>query len=146
MYIVEARSLWYRIICQKISTTQYLSQIGTVDSPTCIWCPTEIDTIDHFLVRCPKKNDIWSQVLSCQFPTWSFTNEEILQMLLKLKLPFSANTGLAEPFAITISTTVWYIWIYYWNSIIDKLPFIPTTISKIIIAQISILTAHDLID
>jgi hypothetical protein len=53
--LLQARTLWYRVLSQKIPHTKYLHQIGKVDSPVCQLCQEQEDSFTHFLVFCPTK-------------------------------------------------------------------------------------------
>jgi hypothetical protein len=135
----QARTLWYRVLSQKIPHTKYLHQIGKVDSPVCQLCQEQEDSFTHFLVFCPRKKEIWNRMLNQQFPTYEIRAEDITSMLTNLQSPFHDRSTLYTPFMVSVSTTLWYIWIYYWKSMIDNVPFQSEIIISKINSQITIL-------
>ncbi|KAI8067708.1 uncharacterized protein B0P05DRAFT_475328 [Gilbertella persicaria] len=137
--LLPARNHWYRVLCKKLPTAIYLHQIGTVSSTLCRLCTSAEEDTDHFIVSCPKKNLIWSLILQYHFPTYMFTNTDILNALHFIQSPFHHRSVLYRPFFVIVSTTQFYIWKAYWQLIIDSIPFNTDTIVTTINHQIHIL-------
>ncbi|CEP20107.1 hypothetical protein [Parasitella parasitica] len=137
---LPARNHWYRVISQKLPTATYLHQIGTVSGTLCRLCNSTSEDLEHFLVSCPNKHFIWSMVLKYHFPTYLFTNTDILNALCSIKSPFHHKFTLYPPFLVIVSTTQYYIWRAYWQLILNSIPFTADTIITTINRQIHIVT------
>ncbi|KAI9482694.1 MAG: hypothetical protein EXX96DRAFT_452151, partial [Benjaminiella poitrasii] len=61
--LLPARFLWYHVFCKKLPTSASLYSIGTSRTTRCRLCRTSYDSIDHFLVNCPHKHQIWSEII-----------------------------------------------------------------------------------
>ncbi|KAI8330185.1 hypothetical protein BC941DRAFT_361835, partial [Chlamydoabsidia padenii] len=48
------RTLWYRFIHKKLHYQQTLAKIREPYSATCLLCSTQDETLDHFLIPCPR--------------------------------------------------------------------------------------------
>ncbi|KAI7907632.1 uncharacterized protein BX663DRAFT_565862, partial [Cokeromyces recurvatus] len=57
--LLQARSLWYRILSRKIPHSDYLYQIQTISTNLCRLCQSVPDSLDHFLFLCPIRHKIW---------------------------------------------------------------------------------------
>lgn len=143
---LQARSLWYRVMCKKIPHTSFLYKIKTVDSPNCRLCHGQEDTLSHFLVYCPQKRIIWETVLNYHFPTFEFSVEDILQLLYSLHSPFPSHSSLQISLIATISTILWNTWIFYWQFIIQHSPFQTEVIINKTLSQISTLLTRQRLD
>ncbi|KAI8063339.1 uncharacterized protein B0P05DRAFT_476819, partial [Gilbertella persicaria] len=130
----------FRVISRKLPTAIYLYQIGTVPSTLCRLCNSTSEDFEHFLVSCPNKNSVWSMVLKYHFPTYLFSNRDILNALLSIKSPFHQKSSLYRFFLVIVSTTQFYIWRAYWQLILYNIPFTADTILITINRQIHILT------
>ncbi|KAG1136317.1 hypothetical protein G6F37_012049 [Rhizopus arrhizus] len=137
--LLPARNHWYRVISKKLPTATYLHKIGTVASTLCRLCGSAAEDFEHFVVSCPNKNPIWSMVLKYHFPTYLFTNTDILNALHSIKSPFHHRSNLYRPFFVIVSTTQFYIWKAYWQLVIDSIPFTSDAIVTTINRQIHIL-------
>ncbi|KAI8046977.1 uncharacterized protein B0P05DRAFT_567380 [Gilbertella persicaria] len=78
-------------------------------------------------------------VLQYHFPTYLFSNRDILNALLSIKSPFHQKYSLYRSLVI-VSTTRFYIWRAYWQLILHNIPFTANTILTTINRQIHILT------
>ncbi|KAG1136785.1 hypothetical protein G6F37_011737 [Rhizopus arrhizus] len=137
--LLPARNHWYRVLSKKLPTATYLHKIGTVSSKLCRLCGSAAEDIEHFVVSCPNKNPIWSMVLKYHFPTYLFTNTDILNALHSIKSPFHHRSNLYRPFFVIVSTTQFYIWKAYWQLVINSIPFTTDAIITTINRQIHIL-------
>ncbi|KAI9337106.1 hypothetical protein BD770DRAFT_242408 [Pilaira anomala] len=139
--LLQARSQWYRVLLnQKLPIAPYLHQIGKIDSSQCRLCHAADESLEHFLVTCSIKKDIWMMALNnYHYPTFTFTTGHILQALLQVHVPFPSGSNQVIPLLVLISTTQYYIWYYYWQLIIKDVPFRPDHILKTINHQVSIL-------
>ncbi|KAI9341609.1 hypothetical protein BD770DRAFT_301741, partial [Pilaira anomala] len=137
--LLHVRSHWYRVISKKLPTAKYLQKIGTVSNITCRLCNSPEDSLDHFIVQCPKKNFIWTTILSYHYPTFSFTNIDILNALYSIQSPFHYRSNLYLPFFVIVSTTQFYIWNAFWQLIIKDTPFLTESIINTINRQVHIL-------
>jgi hypothetical protein len=137
--LLQARAVWYRVISRKVPTTISLQRIKRTPTNQCRLCHEHTDTLQHFLVQCPIKKSVWINILQSHFPTESFNMDDVLHMLLNLETPMTLRSSKYDSFAIVISTTLWYIWYYYWQFIINDLPFQNDMVISKIEAQISIL-------
>ncbi|ETO08756.1 hypothetical protein RFI_28632 [Reticulomyxa filosa] len=55
---VHERRIICRIITGKVGLNYYLHKINRADAPECKWCSNEVETVAHFLMKCPHYNDI----------------------------------------------------------------------------------------
>ncbi|KAI9332181.1 hypothetical protein BD770DRAFT_297500, partial [Pilaira anomala] len=138
--LLQTRDLWYRTFSKKLPTTSFLHIIGTVESPNCRLCGnSNIDTLDHFLLYCPLKQEIWSSVLLQYFSTPPLTATETLTTLLTLTPPTIIGRTQIPTLYTIVAITHWTIWIHYWNFIIDKKLFLATAILTSIHSQVSLI-------
>ncbi|CAO3600877.1 unnamed protein product [Absidia cylindrospora] len=56
----ESRTVWFRILVSKYPRCPYLRQIGRASSSLCHLCNDATKDAIHFLVECPKKQEIWT--------------------------------------------------------------------------------------
>jgi hypothetical protein len=139
--LLQARNLWYRVLSKNIPHTKYLYEIGKADSSICQLCQEQDDSSTHFLVSCPRKMEIWNRVLHQRFRTYEILAEDIINTLINLQPPFHHRSVLYMPFMVSVSTTLWYIWLNYWKCMIEHTPFLSENIVPKIQSQISILLA-----
>jgi hypothetical protein len=65
--------------------------------------------------------------------------DDIYKMLLHLEPPVNIRPSQHAFFTTVISTTLWHIWYFYWQFIIEDMPFLTDTAIAKIESQISIL-------
>ncbi|KAI8082376.1 hypothetical protein BDF21DRAFT_338035, partial [Thamnidium elegans] len=92
----------------------YLHTIQTIDSSQCRLCHQSVDHLNHFVLMCPKKLDIWQLILQNSDITSNISNEDILETILSLKVPSSIRKSQISSYYTIIATPQWVIWIYYW--------------------------------
>ena len=51
----------YKIIHHILPTNGLLHKMKKVDSPICIFCPSEIHTIWHLFIECAQANSFWAE-------------------------------------------------------------------------------------
>ncbi|KAG2228861.1 hypothetical protein INT48_003668, partial [Thamnidium elegans] len=146
--LTQGRSLWYRILNQKLPTNQYLSQIGTVNSPSCRLCGHLTDDFDHFLFFCKSKQTVWLSVMDTYFSEIDLSLDDIYHTLISLAKPTKLSILKYNRYLTILSTTQWCIWSYYWRFILSAVPFNPISIIKLIDLHCNILlrTHHLLTD
>ncbi|KAI8058764.1 hypothetical protein BDF21DRAFT_429962 [Thamnidium elegans] len=86
--LLPSRATWYRILSRKVPTASYLHTIQTIDSSQCRLCHQSVDHLNHFVLMCPKKLDIWQLILQDSDITSNISNEDILRNHLIFKGPF----------------------------------------------------------
>lgn len=133
----NARTLYYRCFSNCIPTKKVLLKYGQVCSSTCFLCCHHTDSIRHFLVDCDIKWRLWKQVLKQYFPLVGFSSEDIYQSIRYLKVPRSVRLAERKKYFSVLSTTVYQLWIIYWQHGNDKLyPYplslLDTTFTRII--------------
>jgi exonuclease III len=109
----QARSIYYRAISGCIPTKQVRFKYGTVSSPICPVCDNADDTIRHFLVDCPPKWKLWSDLLLHHFPLVSISPELLYSTLGFLHIPHGI-TNTNKYFSV-VSTALWKLWNFYWE-------------------------------
>lgn len=137
--LLQARTVWYRVLSNKVPTTVYLHKIGTVNSSICRLCHEANDTFEHFLVSCSFKLDIWFAILSQYLIEFPLDETSIYSFLRFLELPSQIKKSQSDKCYTIFSTTLWFIWIYYWQYIIDNVPFQHDVILSKIQTQVNIL-------
>ena len=82
---VDTRLRWFqtRILHRLIATQKFLYNCKIADSPQCVFCSEEIETIQHLFWQCKITNKFWMDVLSllkvkCLHQDLTFTEELIL--------------------------------------------------------------------
>jgi hypothetical protein len=130
--LLQARAVWYRVLSNKIPTTAYLAQIKTVDNPQCRLCRKNNDDLEHFLVSCPSKQDIWLDIITRYLSEYQLDLTMVYMILRFLQFPKQIRRSDRDRVYTIFSTTLWNLWIFYWKFIIDKVPFqIDIILSKI---------------
>ncbi|KAG1447616.1 hypothetical protein G6F56_009203 [Rhizopus delemar] len=102
--LLQARSVWYRILNYKLPTMSYLHSIRVVASAQCRLCEAANESLQHFLVLCPLKPSIWLYILHHFFPGHLIQSEDIWNLLRSLKLP-PYLTRLHHQQLITVAST-----------------------------------------
>ncbi|CAO3629834.1 unnamed protein product [Mucor hiemalis] len=137
---LQARELWFRVLCKKLPTASFLHSIGVLDEKKCRLCTHPEETFGHFVYSCPRKRAIWHTILGFYFPTFDFTEEMMMSTLTSLASPFHYRSSLHKTFYMITATTQYYIWYYYWQLIINKTPFNDAVIINQIVQQLRILS------
>lgn len=126
--LLQARVVCYRVLSNKIPTTAYLAQIKTVDNPQCRLCQQNTEDLEHLLVTCPFKQDIWLDIITRYLSDYEL---DLIMVYIILRFLQIRRSDQARIYTI-FSTTLWDLWIFYWKYIIDKVPFkIDVVLSKI---------------
>lgn len=123
--LLPARDLWYRVLCNKLPTGEYLHTINRRESPTCILCSYVADNFLHFLVACPRKFAVWQNALGSFLPWLTFSPDMIFLTLRSLIIPSTIPRSLQRPYLILVSTIQFLLWKGYWRLIFDNIPFDP---------------------
>ncbi|ETO12526.1 hypothetical protein RFI_24849 [Reticulomyxa filosa] len=55
---VHERRTICRVITGKVGLNYYLHKINRANAPECSWCGNEPETVEHFLMKCPRYNDL----------------------------------------------------------------------------------------
>lgn len=63
----ESRTIWYRTILGKLHYQQSIAQFREEVSGICHFCLETTETI-HLLIECPKKREVWHQLISSFAP------------------------------------------------------------------------------
>ncbi|KAI9473392.1 MAG: hypothetical protein EXX96DRAFT_487781 [Benjaminiella poitrasii] len=108
---------------RKLPTTKFLHTIQLISISVCRLCNAVIDTIDRFLVLCSHKLQIWSSLLPKYFPAVHFTPFAILQILMYLNPPSSIRRLDISRLFTFVNTMLWPIWVYYWQYIMQNIPY-----------------------
>jgi hypothetical protein len=124
--LLQARSMWYKALLQKLPTRQVIHQMGVIESPQCLLCPNTVEDQDHLLAKCSVRWAVWNQALAIYYPDLSFVPSDIIASL-RLSPPPSSILDLKRFYTI-LSTIQWFIWKAYWNLVFDHHPLRPQTI------------------
>lgn len=109
----QARTIFYRVLSERIPTKQVLVKFGLVSSDRCSVCHTSAETFRHFLVDCPIKFEIWHRVLSQFYPHLFFTSDILFNSLRYLQHPDSMAH--CPQYLTVLSITLWQIWNLHWK-------------------------------
>lgn len=134
--LLQARAVWYRVLSNKVPTTAYLARIKMVDTPQCRLCKQNTDTLEHFLVYCPSKQDIWLDILTTHMADYQLDMTMVYTILRFLQFPKQIRRSDRDRIYTIFSTTLWNIWIFYWKYIIDNASFQTNVILSKINSQI----------
>lgn len=137
--LLQARSLWYQVLCQKIPHTAFLYRIQAIASSISRLCREKEDTMPHFLVYCPQKKITWTMVLNYLSPTFNFASDDIFQMMHSLQSPFHYRSVLHTPFIVTLATIMRNTLVFYCQYIIHNVSFQINIVIKKCLSQISVL-------
>lgn len=80
----ESRTIWYRTILGKLHYQQSIAQFREEVSGICHFCLETTETI-HLLIECPKKREVWHQLISSFAPHLYFWTEDIIQLVCRMK-------------------------------------------------------------
>jgi hypothetical protein len=137
--LLQARGVWYRVLSHKIPNGIALKRIHITETTQCRLCLDHEDSFEHFLVFCSYKQPVWIAVMRCFYAAEDFQLEDIYQMLISLETPSNLRSAQYLAFNTVVSTTLWYIWFFYWQFIFHGQPFQTDTVLDKIMSQISIL-------
>lgn len=133
--VPQGRTIFYRSISGCIPTKIILLKYGIVDSSLCSFCSQADDSIRHFLVDCPPKWRVWSQILDHFYPSGSLSPELLYGSLRYLHVPGSVRE--TDKYFTILSTILWKLWTQYWSHGVDnRIPFSFTTSSQSFVPQI----------
>jgi hypothetical protein len=107
--LLQARSLWYRVLTRKIPTVNYLFRIKRASSSTCQLCNEHEDSLDHFLVFCSQKQVVWYNILQSSFPSECLDLNSIHTTLISLQPPLSLRSTQVSRFLTVLSTAQWFL-------------------------------------
>ncbi|KAI7847662.1 hypothetical protein BDC45DRAFT_451473, partial [Circinella umbellata] len=92
-------------------------------SELCQLCSTMVDTLEHFLVKCPAHWPVWTHTWRTLFycePDAACFLQVILQLQWDLIPCFSFSQYITAIQGILLA-----IWRSYWSYIFDRKPFVP---------------------
>jgi hypothetical protein len=135
--LLQARSMWYKAMLQKLPTRLLFHQMGIIDSPACLLCRADIEDMDHLLATCSIRWEIWISALSLYYPDLSFVPSDILATIQLSPTPSSILNH--KRFYTILSTIQWCIWKAYWNFVFDQQPVRLSAILKTVITNVSVL-------
>ncbi|CEP09960.1 hypothetical protein, partial, partial [Parasitella parasitica] len=138
-----ARTLWYRLLQQKLSNKSSLAMIpGIVDSDRCVFC-NQVETAEHLLISCPHKQDIWRPMLHmylCNSECFSlhrvYTDLCHLTLSGYLFRPSINTISIVDFFSVVL----YQIWRAHWRHHFDGVPLIPQHVFPSIHKELIILT------
>lgn len=134
------RNVWYRILHQRLPTAQFMHRIGIKPSPLCPICSVITDDVDHFLMRCPQKQAVWSQVLAEYFNIQTLDILRLRNAIFSLSFPTLNESYKPVTAGQVIGIALFAIWRGHWNFIYEDVPFYPDNILSNIAR--SVRTAH----
>ena len=122
------RNILFRIVHSTIPTGNLLHRISPSYSPSphCCICQHPTETLNHFLIWCPKKKHVWAIVWQSLFhshpPLFA-----ILQSVTK-------NARVQQPitsdkFLLLCSYILRSIWRAHWATIFEETPFVPQQVA-----------------
>ncbi|KAI9496350.1 hypothetical protein BDB00DRAFT_732649, partial [Zychaea mexicana] len=99
---------------------------GFIPSSICLLCNSELDTIPHFLITCPPRWRVWTQV-------WSVVVYAEPTVLGLSQFITELNWSLAPPSTLphyisAVQSTLLALWRAYWRLVFDRIPFDPTIV------------------
>ena len=125
----ECRSLWFRVLYNKIHCQKSIALFRPEVNAACSFCSAPSESTEHLLVRCPAKLLIWKLVLRTHFPYLEFQSAHLVSILWSFWTPdFVPST----PFRLLCAATLRAIWVSHWAFIRQGTPFSEKTVlSKI---------------
>ena len=60
----KLREFQFKILNRIIFTNEKLFRFGMADSPSCAFCQTEVESVEHLLFSCRVSSSFWKHVLS----------------------------------------------------------------------------------
>jgi hypothetical protein len=123
-----------------------LMRINITNTAQCRLRHAHEESLDHFLVLCPNKQTVWAAILQCFYATEALHLDEIYNMLVNLEAPINLRYSQYASFITVLSTTLWYIWFFYWQFIFHDKPFQTDIVIDKSISQISLLQNSPTLD
>jgi hypothetical protein len=96
----------------QIPTALFLAGIKRV--PT-----DQVDSL-AYLVLYPNKQTIWIAILQYYSEVEAFSMEDVCNILFKLETHNTLLPSHRTSFYTVISTTLWYLWYFYWQQVIHN--------------------------
>ncbi|KAG2208196.1 hypothetical protein INT46_000238 [Mucor plumbeus] len=113
------------------------------DSPQCSVCLLSIDSADHVLFFCPKKEKIWQGIIfEFLWPTISIADIKEALMSLDFSNIWYSQIKDVKPYMI-LFITISQIWLAQMRFVFDKTPILPAEILATIRKQIHQRIAED---
>ncbi|KAI9276589.1 hypothetical protein BY458DRAFT_505456, partial [Sporodiniella umbellata] len=112
-----------RTLCRKLPHSAFLYRLKVIDSPVCRVCRESYDDELHFLVRCPKKQEVWRTVMNYRFPTYNITDNMVFEALTKWTISNDIHYLPKTAFRTILLVTHYNIWSSYWQYIIKQVPY-----------------------
>jgi hypothetical protein len=144
--LLQARGVWYRVLSGKVPTAIALKRINITTTTQCRLCYAHVESLDHFLVFCPNKQTVWTAILQCFYATEALHLNDVYNMLINLEAPSNLRSAQYASFITVLSTTLWYIWFFYWQFIFHDQPFQTDIVIDKILSQISVLQNSPTLD
>ncbi|KAG1489524.1 hypothetical protein G6F52_009557 [Rhizopus delemar] len=120
----SCRNVWYRLLHHKLPTRSNLHRLlpSIFPSPSCLNCPDQEETLEHFLYLCPQKLLVWQSIWNEHFPTQYFSSFSVAHALFQLKFPPVPASSLDISSAAIIGHTLLSVWRAHWAFIFDNIP------------------------
>ncbi|KAI8327524.1 hypothetical protein BC941DRAFT_364788 [Chlamydoabsidia padenii] len=83
----QGRNLWYRLLLGKLYSNELLSRQSDHHRPSCQLCPEPNESLDHLIVSCPRKWEVWSSAFHHIMPTIKITPALLSCLLNQLDTP-----------------------------------------------------------
>ena len=78
----KLREFQFIILNRIIFTSEKLFRFGMADSPSCAFCQTEVESVEHLLFSCKVSSSFWKHVLSwlCDYniPVDNLEEEDVI--------------------------------------------------------------------
>ncbi|KAI8078889.1 uncharacterized protein BX664DRAFT_342997 [Halteromyces radiatus] len=130
----EARTVWYKVLIQKIPLQKCVSRFRPPTSSLCVLCHQE-ETIEHFVYSCPLKKTIWDTTLAVNLPLYFLQPVDFCDFILHLRLP--PNTTIHSTLFTSCATTIHQIWCAHWKFKLENKPFHEHPIVRMINTRIA---------
>ncbi|OBZ81854.1 hypothetical protein A0J61_10097 [Choanephora cucurbitarum] len=125
----ECRSLWFRVLYNKVHSQELIALFRSDVSAACPFCSAPSESTEHLLVSCPIKMSIWRLVLRIHYPYLAFEPAHIISVLWSLWIPPYVSP---TPFRLLCAAITRAIWVTHWAFVRQGTPFSETTVlSKI---------------
>ena len=78
----KLREFQFKFLNRIIFTNEKLFRFGMADSPSCAFCQTEVESVEHLLFSCRVSSSFWKHVLSwlCDYniPVDNLEEEDVI--------------------------------------------------------------------
>ncbi|KAG1544258.1 hypothetical protein G6F49_011124 [Rhizopus delemar] len=120
----SCRNVCYRLLHHKLPTRSNLHRLlpSIFPSPTCLNCPDQEETLEHFLYLCPPKLLVWQSMWNAHFPTQCFSSFSVAHALFQLNFPPISSSSFDISSAAIIGHTLLSVWRAHWAFIFDNIP------------------------